>query len=214
MSRDYMLQKVRTALGRAPGEPIPPPPEPLLRLTERDSKDRVALFQRNLEALNGHVYRVQDRDAARERVAEIMNGASAVASNSPLLRDCGIVSLPGIETGFGDRDDLRAACARTAFGITGAECALAETGTLVMFSNAAEARLISLLPPAHIAVIPASLILNGLDDLFSRFPRPADQTSAMVFITGPSRTADIEQILVRGVHGPGELHAVIIEDVT
>ena len=214
MSRDYMLQKVRTALGPAPGEAIPPPPEPLLRLVERDSKDRVELFQRNLEALNGHVYRAADRDAARERVAEIMNGASAVASNSPVLRNCGIASLPGVETCFGDRDALRAACARTAFGITSAECALAETGTLVMFSNAAEARLISLLPPAHIAVIPASLILNGLDDLFSRFPRPADQTSAMVFITGPSRTADIEQILVRGVHGPGELHAVIIEDVT
>lgn len=214
MSRDYVLQKVRTALGRTPGEAISPPPEPLLRLTQRDSKDRVALFQEKLEVLNVRVYRVPDRDAARERVAEIMNGASAVASNSPLLRDCGIASLPGVETGFLDRDALREACARTAFGITSAECALAETGTLVMFSNTAEARLVSLLPPAHIAVVPASLILNGLDDLFSRFPRPADQTSAMVFITGPSRTADIEQILVRGVHGPGELHVVIIEDVT
>ena len=51
---------------------------------------------------------------------------------------------------------------------------------------------------------------GGLDELLERTPLPADITSSMVLITGPSRTADIEQILVRGVHGPGELHVVIV----
>ena len=96
-------------------------------------------------------------------------------------------------------------------GITSAPFALASTGTLVMLSNDEEQRLVSLLPPAHIAVIPASRILVNLDELFVRMPFPADITSALVFITGPSRTADIEQILVRGVHGPGEVHVVIVE---
>ena len=63
--------------------------------------------------------------------------------------------------------------------------------------------MISLLPPVHIAIVPADRILTGLDELYTLIPRPADRTSSMVFITGPSRTADIEQILVRGVHGPG-----------
>ena len=52
----------------------------------------------------------------------------------------------------------------------------------------------------------------GLDELFTKLPSPADGTSAMVMITGPSRTADIEQILVRGVHGPGEIYAVIVDE--
>jgi L-lactate dehydrogenase complex protein LldG len=69
-----------------------------------------------------------------------------------------------------------------------------------------------LLPPVHVAVFPRSRILANLDELLTVIPRPADQTSSMVLITGPSRTADIEQILIRGVHGPGEVYAVIVED--
>jgi L-lactate dehydrogenase complex protein LldG len=95
-------------------------------------------------------------------------------------------------------------------GITSADYALADTGTLVMLAGPQEARLVSLLPPAHIAVVPRDRILTGLDELFSVLPRPAEQTSSMVLITGPSRTADIEQILVRGVHGPGQITVVIV----
>jgi L-lactate utilization protein LutC len=69
--------------------------------------------------------------------------------------------------------------------------------------------MISLLPPVHIAVVPRERILTGLDELFTLLPDPSGSTSSMVLITGPSRTADIEQILVRGVHGPGEIHVVI-----
>jgi L-lactate dehydrogenase complex protein LldG len=79
-----------------------------------------------------------------------------------------------------------------------------------MLSSPREARLISLLPPAHIAVVPRERILSGLDELFSILPKAAELTSSMVLITGPSRTADIEQILVRGVHGPGEITVVAV----
>jgi L-lactate dehydrogenase complex protein LldG len=91
-----------------------------------------------------------------------------------------------------------------------ASYALADTGTLVMLSSPQEARMISLLPPAHIAVVPRERILTGLDELFTILPDPAAQTSSMVLITGPSRTADIEQILVRGVHGPGQITVVVV----
>jgi L-lactate dehydrogenase complex protein LldG len=79
-----------------------------------------------------------------------------------------------------------------------------------MLSSTSEARLISLLPPAHIALVPRERILSSLDELLSILPHPAEVTSSMVLITGPSRTADIEQILVRGVHGPGEFHVVVV----
>lgn len=70
--------------------------------------------------------------------------------------------------------------------------------------------MVSLLPPVHIAVFRRERILTGLDEFFSLVPMPAERSSSTVFITGPSRTADIEQILVRGVHGPGEVHAIVL----
>jgi L-lactate dehydrogenase complex protein LldG len=62
----------------------------------------------------------------------------------------------------------------------------------------------------HIAIVEHTRLLTGLDELLTILPYPAQQTSSMVLITGPSRTADIEQILVRGVHGPGEIHVVVV----
>jgi L-lactate utilization protein LutC len=115
-----------------------------------------------------------------------------------------------VRTGITDRDELRALCASADVGITSADYALADTGSLVMLSSPQEARLISLLPPSHIAVVPRERILTGLDELFTVLPTPAVQSSSMVLITGPSRTADIEQILVRGVHGPGQIMVVIV----
>ena len=141
-------------------------------------------------------------------IAELFSQKSAVASNSPFLRKCGITGLPQVHAGFTERDDLKEACASVDIGITSADYALAATGTLVMISSPDEARLVSLLPPSHIAIFPRSRLLANLDELLSILPRPADQTSSMVLITGPSRTADIEQRLVRGVHGPGQIFAV------
>ena len=133
-----------------------------------------------------------------------------MASNAPFLAECGIAALPGVRSGITDREELRAVCAAADVGITSADYALADTGSLVMISSPREARLISLLPPAHIAVVPRDRILTGLDELFTILPNPADETSSMVLITGPSRTADIEQILVRGVHGPGQITVVVV----
>jgi L-lactate dehydrogenase complex protein LldG len=149
-------------------------------------------------------------DAARRFVAEAIAGKTAVASNSPYLQECGIANLPGVRAGIREVRELTEVCARVDIGITSADYALSDTGTLVMLASPAESRLISLLPPAHLAVVPVDRILTGLDELFTLLPNPAAQTSSMVLITGPSRTADIEQILVRGVHGPGHVTVVIV----
>jgi L-lactate utilization protein LutC len=109
-------------------------------------------------------------------------------------------------------DAYRKACVEADCGITSADYALADTGSLVMMSGHEESRMVSLLPPVHIAVLPVSRLLVNLDEVLERVPTPADVTSSMVFITGPSRTADIEQILVRGVHGPGEITVVLVDE--
>ena len=154
--------------------------------------------------------RVRDASGVAPAIAEILTQKSAIASNSPFLRKCGVTGLAQVQTGFTDCEALKEACAAADIGITSADYALAATGSLVTLASA-EARLVSLLPPAHIAIFPRSRILANLDELLSIVPHPAEQTSSMVLITGPSRTADIEQILVRGVHGPGEIYAVIVE---
>jgi L-lactate utilization protein LutC len=210
MSRDHILHRVRTALGRSAGQPPAAPPPARIRIPDVPRETRIATFKTRLEDLAGKVRRAASQAEAREMVAEAIAGKTAVASNSPYLADCGIADLPGVRSGIRDVDELRDVAERADVGITSADYALGDTGTLVMIASPAEARLVSLLPPAHIAVVPAERMLTGLDELFTLIPLPADSTSSMVLITGPSRTADIEQILVRGVHGPGQISVIVV----
>ena len=211
-SREQILAEIRTSLGRSSGEPPAPLDPPLLRGARTDRGLYVQTFVQRFEKLAGKVIVVPDVASVVSQVSALLNGKRVVASNAPFLAMCGITALAQVKSGFSDRDALREACAAADIGITSADYALAETGTLVMLSSKQEARLVSLLPPVHVALIPRSRILANLDELLTRIPKPAEQTSSMVLITGPSRTADIEQILVRGVHGPGEIYAVIVDD--
>jgi L-lactate dehydrogenase complex protein LldG len=210
MSRAEMLDRVRTALGRRAGEAPPHPPPARIRIPEVGRESRIASLLARVDALAGRGLRAATREQAREMVNTALRNRSAIASNAPLLEECGIPGLPGVRSGIIERQQLRELCASAEVGITGADYALADTGTLVMLSSPQEARMISLLPPAHIAVVAGERILSGLDELFSILPDPAALTSSMVLITGPSRTADIEQILVRGVHGPGEITVLAV----
>jgi len=108
------------------------------------------------------------------------------------------------------------ACFAATVGITGVEFALAETGSLVVTSLTEGAQLTSLAPPVHVALYRRNQLLASLDEVLERLPVASHPDLALpgrsvVFITGTSRTADIEQILIRGVHGPGELHAILVE---
>jgi L-lactate utilization protein LutC len=210
MSRDNILHKVRTALGRSAGQAVAPVPPVRLRVPEVSMEARIASFITRLEALAGKAVRVPGKEEAREFVAREIAGKTAAAANAPYLAECGITALNGVRSGIVDLGELREICATVDIGITSADYALGDTGTLVAVASPAESRLMSLLPPMHLAVLPKERILTGLDELFTLVPRPAEITSSMVLITGPSRTADIEQILVRGVHGPGQITVVIV----
>lgn len=209
-SRESVLQKVRGALGRSTGQQPPPLPSPLVRVPDSDKLHNASRFVTAFEKLAGKTFRVGGTGDVAGAVRGLLAGKRAIASNAAYLRECGLLQMPNVESGVTDREQLREACAAADIGITSADYVLADTGTLVMLSSPQEARLISLLPPIHLAVFSGERILSGLDELLTLLPHPAEQTSAMVFITGPSRTADIEQILVRGVHGPGEIYAVIV----
>jgi L-lactate dehydrogenase complex protein LldG len=95
-------------------------------------------------------------------------------------------------------------------GLTGADAGLADTGSLVLRSGPGRPRLAWLLPPLHVALLPVSSLLPDMAAFFARHPGAAGDAANLVFVTGPSRTADIELILTRGVHGPRHLHVVLI----
>ena len=93
-------------------------------------------------------------------------------------------------------------------GITSAQAAIAETGTLVLDSTRERHRLVSLVPPVHIAIVDASKIYDTLGEALA-FIHKTEMSPAVTFVTGPSRTADIELTLTIGVHGPQELYVII-----
>jgi L-lactate dehydrogenase complex protein LldG len=89
---------------------------------------------------------------------------------------------------------------------------LADTGSVVLASGPEEPRARSLLPEVHVSLLAEERILPGLDELFAALGR--DLPSALAIVTGPSRSADIEQSLTVGVHGPGEVHVVLLTDTS
>ncbi len=200
-ARDAVLGAVRSALGRTPGQAIPAPPALDLAFPNLTMEAKIAAFREALEKLGGKVHRAGDIAEARTVTEAIVAGRTTVCSDAALVSACGFRPPAG---------SLRKACATADCGITSAEFALADTGSLVLFSTSSEPRLVSLLPPCHIAIVAESALLNGLEELFTLVPMPAERSSAMVIVTGPSRSADIEMILVRGVHGPGEVHIIFV----
>ncbi|MFB3148859.1 MAG: lactate utilization protein C [Thermodesulfobacteriota bacterium] len=99
-------------------------------------------------------------------------------------------------------------------GITEVDYAIADTGTLVLLTDKNQPRSVSLLPPIHVAIVRPENFVRNIKDLFiilkSRLQNSEDITSCMTFVTGPSRTADIELSLTLGVHGPKELYVLIL----
>jgi L-lactate dehydrogenase complex protein LldG len=92
-------------------------------------------------------------------------------------------------------------------GLSKAAYALADTGSVVLAASPDEPRAASLLPEVHVTLVDENVILPGLEELFATVGD--DLPSSLAIVTGPSRSADIEQLLTVGVHGPGEVHVVI-----
>lgn len=111
----------------------------------------------------------------------------------------------------GVRTEARPARDSDLVGITGAYCAIAETGTLVTLSGAHTPGTVSLLPETHIAIVPAARIVRGMEEAWKLMRRErARPPRAVNFISGPSRTADIEQTVSLGAHGPYRVHVVLV----
>lgn len=163
-------------------------------------------------------------------IAKSVQAKSILCSEHEVLKNLNFVDTlagPGLsievmalDSKFGDeerkaqRQSFRQKAETADIGVTGVDYAVAETGTCVQLSGRGVSRLVSLLPPIYIAIVKSSQILPSLDELFVVRRRDYLQgkiESSMSLISGPSRSADIENVLVTGVHGPGEVHMIILE---
>lgn len=163
------------------------PRSQLSAVRETSGADLWAVFEDRLEALGGFVKAPADLREVDLSLSWIDNDAAVLLSSY------------GIESGFIEKRGIWEA----EIGVTTADLAIAESGSILLCAGPGRARLASLAPPIHIALVRSSHIVATLDEALGSV---SDRTS--VLVTGPSRTADIEGILVRGIHGPGELWVV------
>jgi L-lactate dehydrogenase complex protein LldG len=166
----------------------------------------VDLFKQSVEAVDGHCVVARNEEEIVEHITRILgNRFRRVAiSDAPALRR--LIRRSDLEIAP-DAHDVFAFDA----GITTAQAAIAETGTLVLDSARERHRLVSLVPPVHIAIIDAATIFHTLAEALAFIYQNNDVSPAVTFITGPSRTADIELTLAIGVHGPQELYVIVNE---
>jgi L-lactate dehydrogenase complex protein LldG len=99
--------------------------------------------------------------------------------------------------------------ARADIGLTGCDAAIAESGSIAMISAPGRSRLVSLLPPAHIAIVTPAQLAFSMAEFFADYAEQLRAAASCTFITGPSRTGDIELTLTLGIHGPGRVVVVL-----
>ena len=189
------LEAVETYVARHPRGPLPAVED-----------DLVARFRSRAEAM----------ESTTDAVARLADVPRAVArylgANRLQMEGCVWPELGSLDwAGAGLRFEPRAAEERDAVGVTGAFAAIAETGTLMVVSGPGTPAGVSLLPETHVAVVPVGRIVKHMEDAWElaraelgALPR------AVNFISGPSRTGDIDQTIVVGVHGPYRVHMILV----
>ncbi len=175
-------------------------------------------FKLRAEAVSAEVHRFPQKTEALDFIVQYLQ--SAGVTDSPLSyavwADCPFLSgvdkqriceqVPGLSFNV-----TREKAAASKVGISQLDWAMANTGSLIQDAAPVERRLVSTLPNIHIAVIQTDRLLPDLPSVLSKI-RP-EQTNYISFITGPSRTADIERVLTIGVHGPEKLIIVFVDQV-
>ncbi len=210
-TRERILNRLRSQ-ARAISHPEP-------WRSSREFPDLVGRFTEALIAAGGEAYYAANLEDALHQVGAlipVLEVEKAVATHEPPLAG---LDLPArwphvawhmvAPEGSADPAALRAFCAAADLGLSGAQGALAETGTVIVASGPGKSRLATLMPPVHLALVPVSSLYP---DIFAwTAARNGDLPASQTLISGPSKTADIEQTLAVGVHGPKRMIAVLYD---
>jgi L-lactate dehydrogenase complex protein LldG len=218
-ARDEILGILKSA----PRKTIPPRPDrPALKELSLTSEELIETFSKNLVQETGIVHRAKDRREVLEKLSQIAEkeGLKKVM----ITTDDVVASLDLAAWGkgnnvqvmtpqdFANRDSFRDAVFGEAdAGVTGADVAVAESGTLGLIHNKDQARLVSLAPILHIAIVPVERIVAVYEQVMEKvFGKKENLPSQFCFITGPSMTADIQGTPFKGMHGPRKLIVILV----
>jgi L-lactate dehydrogenase complex protein LldG len=212
-ARANILSRIRTAQGRAV----------TVRAEERDAVEQyIAAHPEGPRPQVDADIEARFRDRALNlatTINEVETAADIPAAVAKYLRNLNLAPVAVCWPEFAALDwaaqgmqvAARAAGGNDLVGITGVFCAIAETGTLMMCSGPDTPPAASLLPETHIAVVPRSRIVTGMEDGWALLRRERGVLPRAVnFISGPSRTADIEQTVTLGAHGPYRVHLLLL----
>lgn len=217
-AREHILGRIRGALGRDGMDPAlradlesrvaSSSPNLVPARGDLDAPARVNLFKAEAERVDATVARVAAFADVPGAVARYLADAdvpgTCKAQPTPLLRSIPWDAQPTLTVAFGNAEDS------DAVGVSEAFAGVAETGTLMMPSGPDSPVGLNYLPDTHVVVLPAGRIARAYEDVFPRLRKAMPR--ALGWITGPSRTADIEQTLYLGAHGPRRLLIVIVDE--
>jgi L-lactate dehydrogenase complex protein LldG len=222
--REDILGRIREALripaprphaahDAAPAPPSPAQPRAWLPAVPADTEGQFALFRKNCLQLKTDLQLVSGVEAAKKIVANLRDlhqWAVAAAHHHPLLDQ--IVPALGLETRYMEEHPGSQSLESCSLGVTACDALIAQTGSILLTARSAGGRALSVLPPHHLVIASADQLVPDLpaafDLLSARYGKK--YPSLVTFITGPSRTGDIERILVLGAHGPKNLTVILI----
>ena len=211
-SLDDLLERIRAGLGgRTADAPIPPALDAQLMRTT-NGPELVETFVGRAAVVGTQVQQLSIEELPRQ-LANLLRGSRQASLGfvdqelrtlvRAALETAGIMEARGDGHGMDVHFD-------SDVGITDVEAAIAETGTLVYLTGAERPRAASFVAPVHIALVREQQLVADLVDYLAHQPVPAP--SSELLITGPSKTADIEGVLIQGVHGPGSVRVLLIRE--
>jgi L-lactate dehydrogenase complex protein LldG len=227
-ARNHILNKLRSA--RAPFASAPPRPtdyRPVTHIEDTSPEGLLERFTEELERLNGEVFVVDSDDAARDQVLALLEEHNTERISAwhfkhiPVYRLYTAIQQAGYTVDYPDihLDDATKRSReierleRATVGLTGADTVVATTGSLIVSTGPGRGRIPTVLPPVHIAVVTLDQFVPRLEDWLAQERSNGNPTLTgshnICFITGPSRTADIEKTLVLGVHGPKRVQVIV-----
>jgi L-lactate utilization protein LutC len=236
-AREQILQSLRRSAAKTPAtglqKSLPPAHEDasIYRNYEPAHRQPLQMFAEKLAGLKGEFHHVNDTKAAAKTLRELLSDPALQPSQDRLATDSRLEKFaarhrhPLIDRIFAadawlaenvqvfDRQKISSPdFANFAVGITAVDFLVARTGSLVLSSASAGGRRFSVLPPLHIAIATTDQLVISLDEAMIGYQqrREFDRSSYATIITGPSRTSDIEKILVLGAHGPKRLAVIVV----
>jgi L-lactate utilization protein LutC len=180
-------------------------------------EDPPARFLEELEALGGHGKRVENLEEARDYVLSLARERGAkllIRWDVEELERLGVdgpLEEVGVEVAlWRDLENFKEVTARADIGLSAAEGAIADTGSLILTGGPGKGRTVTLLPPTYVAVVPADRVLRTVPEAIEKYAGNGGLPANVVFHTGPSRSGDIEMEIFVGMHGPGDVHVVLV----